>query len=329
VTATTDLPPWQVFCGDGASGLFNYGEVDCVWADVPFAKDVDDRNDAETLRDNEFDFEPMTPELMESLAQAIGARCRRWAIIKTSDFEVNEWRAALTRAGMDVLRIGHWVRLGTKPQMTGDRPAQGVEPLVIAHSRIGERKWNGGGKPATYHAPVVRGEAKLHPTHTPPQLIKQIYEDFSDPGELWCDNTFGCCESGVVAVSTGRRFVGWELEEYYVNLACERMPLPLLDNRPMQGKLFAPSASSRAANARAELDRDLMRLVNATDPAIGIGKIELQQLLEATPAELSRALGRLRKKQLVRREGKTNDSRYFRAITTIHDVHVSTGDSQP
>lgn len=307
----------------------SFGEVDFVWADVPFAKHVDDGNDAETTRDNTFDFEPMTPELMESLALAIGARCRRWAVIKTSEEETHLWRAALTHAGMNVIRTGQWVRLNTKPQISGDRPAQGCEPLVIAHSRIGEMRWNGGGKPAVWYAPVMRGEAKLHPTHTPPQLLKQLVEDFTDVDELVVDPTAGSFEMGAVAVGLGRRFAGWELQEYYCKLAHERIGLPLFDNRPMTASLFAPSASSRAANARADLDRDLMRLVNATDPDVGIGKTDLQQLLEATPAELTRALARLRKKSLIRREGKTNDSRYFRAIASSHDVQVSTGDSQP
>ncbi len=320
--------PWEIFAGDGASGLFEYGEVDFVFADVPFGKHVEEGNEAETLRGNHFDFEAMTPELMQRLSQSIAARCRRWAVIKTSEEETHLWRAAMELAGMDYIRTGQWVKLNPKPQITGDRPAQGCEPLLIFHSRIGTMHWNGGGKAAVWHAPVIRGDAKLHPTHTPPQLLKQLVEDFTDPGELCADPCFGSCETGVVALGLGRRFVGWEINPYYVDLAPERMSSPLLDNRPMQVNAFAPSTSSRAANARAALDRDLLRLVNATDPTVGIGKTDLAGLISATPAELSSSLNRLRKKHLIRREGKTNDSKYFRVSQNVEQTQVSTGDSQ-
>lgn len=325
---TTKDRPWQVFCGDGAAGLFEFGEVDFIFADVPFDIAVDKGNDAEQLRDNQFDFDPMTPELMERLAQSFASRCRRWCLVKTSEEETHLWRAELRRAGLDVLRTGQWVKTNPKPQMTGDRPAQGCEPIIIAHSRIGERRWNGGGRPATWHAPVVSGASKLHPTHTPPQLLKQLIEDFTDVGELCCDPTFGSCETGVVALGMGRRFVGWELSNYYVDLAVERLNVPLFDNRPMQVSAFRPSANSRAATARADLDRDVLRLVNACDTVEGITKSSLMGLLETTPSELNRSLGRLRKKSLVRREGKTNDSKYFRVSQNVPPVQVSTGDSQ-
>jgi len=320
---------YEIFCGDGAAGLMGYGEVDFIWADVPFGKHVDDGNDAETTRDNTFDFDPMSAELMERLACAIGARCRRWAVVKTSEEETHEWRDALTRAGMNVVRTGQWVKLNAKPQISGDRPAQGCEPLIIAHSRIGEMRWNGGGKPAVWYAPVMRGEAKLHPTHTPPQLLKQLVEDFTDIDELVVDPTAGSFEMGVVAVGMGRRFAGWELQEIYCKLAHERISMPLLDGRPLQAALFTPSASSRAANARADLDRDLLRIVNAVDPITGIAKTDLQNILGTTPAELTRSLARLRKKSLIRREGKTNDSRYFRALSNNAEQQISTGDPHP
>ena len=319
---------YEIHCGDGAAGLMGFGEVDFVWADVPFGQHVDDGNDAETTRDNTFDFEPMTPELMENLALAIGSRCRRWAAIKTSEEETHLWRAAMETHGMNYIRTGQWVKLNPKPQVSGDRPAQGCEPLLLFHSRVGEMRWNGGGKPAVWYAPVVRGEAKLHPTHTPPQLLKQLVEDFTDVDELVADPTAGSFEMGVVSVGLGRRFAGWELQKSYCDLAHERIKMPLLDGRPLQAALFTPSASSRAANARAGLDRDLLRLVNAADPTSGIAKADLQGILGTTPAELSRSLSRLRKKSLIRREGKTNNSRYFRAGSHAQVASVPTGDPQ-
>jgi DNA-binding transcriptional ArsR family regulator len=319
------IPTYTIEHGDGPNCLLSFGEVDHVFVDVPYSAEVDARNEAEQLRDNPFEFDPMTDDLRERTARAVAARCRRWALIMTSDDEVDLWKKALTRAGMDVLRIGHWVRQGTKPQITGDRPAQGTEPIVIAHSRIGERRWNGGGRPGVWFAPIVQGTARVHPTQKPEQLLRQLIDDFSDEGEIWADIFAGSFSTGVVALGMGRRFYGVELDEKWIALGHERMKLPLFQSKPLQADLFGASPASRSAKLREDLDRQILRLISND----GIARTEIASSIDATRSEITRALARLRKSGLVRRDGKTNDSKYFRAVAMQGGVHLSTGDQQP
>jgi hypothetical protein len=317
--------PWRIECGDGPNGLLAYGPVDMVFADVPYGKHVDENNAAEMLRNNPFDFEPMTSELMERIAKSIAARCRRWAPIMTSCEETHLWRAAMTAAGMEYVREGQWIRQNTKPQMSGDRPAQGSEPILLFHSRLTEKRWNGGGKPAIWYAPIVRGDAKLHPTQKPAALMRQLIEDFSDPLEIVADPTAGSFETGVCAIGLGRRFVGWDLQQKYVDIGRERMSSPLFDARPMQSNLFGPSASTHATRAREQLDHAVLRLI----PVDGVARGQLLDTLGVAAQELTRALGRLRKAQLIRCEGKTNGSKYFRITRSDADAEISTGNEQP
>jgi len=305
-----DESSYNIYCGDGPSGLLGLDEVDHVFVDVPYSKATDDGNEADNTRDNSFGFEPMTPDLMERTAQAIGARCRRWCLLMTSDDEVHPWCEALKRAGMFIYRIGHWVREGTKPQMDGTGPAQAVEYIIIAHSRFGTQRWNGGGKRALWFAPIVSKEQRRHPTQKPAKLLKQLFEDFTDPGELIADVMAGSFESGIVAVSMGRRYEGWDIDAKHVDMARELFKLPLIHRTPLQASLFnEPRASTRVATARAEMDREIFRAIQASP---GIKVIEIMQRVGASErSEVTRSLGRMRKKQLVRQEGKTSNATYF------------------
>ena len=315
---------WSLVHGDGPNALLGYGSVDHVITDVPYSKRVDTGNDADKTRNNQFGFAPMTDHLRERAAQAIAARCRRWALVFTSDDEQHLWRDLLVANGMEFIRYGIWVRLGSKPQMTGDRPGQGHEVIVIAHARGVEKRWNGGGRPAIWHAPIVRGDERVHPTQKPSELIKQLVEDFTDPGELVADPFGGSFSHGVVSVSLGRRFFGADSEEKWVNLGRERIKLPLFDAKPLQADLFTPSNGSIAARAREEIDHQILRLV--TDE--GISRTEIETIVASTRSEVTSSLSRLRKAGLVRRDGNTHKSRYFRAVTMQGGTQSSTGSTQ-
>lgn len=324
-------PPYTLVHGDGPAALVDFGDVDHVFVDVPYSEEVDAGNEAESLRDNPFEFEPMNPELMERMATSIAMRCRRWAIIMTSEEEGHDWRRALKRVGMKIPRTGIWVRQNSKPQMTGDRPAQGHELIICAHSPLGEQRWNGGGKPAVWFAPVVRGEERIHPTQKPVKLLRELIEDFSDPGEIWADFCMGSCVSGKVAVGLGRRFFGCDLDKRYVDHAAEALKLPLFGGRAVQVDMFGSSPASRAGRAREDLDRQILRMI--TDE--GISRGVLDEAIGATRSEITNSLSRLRKVGLIRREGKTKDSLYLRAVqmqgssSTTPSQSTSTESSTP
>lgn len=64
---------------------------------------------------------------------------------------------------------------------------------------------------------------ELHPTEKPVDLCQYMIEKFSDKGNLVLDPFMGSGTTGVAAVSTGRDFIGIELDEDYFKTASQRI----------------------------------------------------------------------------------------------------------
>lgn len=308
--------PYIFGCGDGPHLLEVRSEmVDHVITDSPFAEHVDVGNAAERVRNpGLFGFDPMTTELRERTARAIGKQCRRWCLIFCADEETHLWRDVLERYGMQSIRTGHWVKLNPKPQMTGDRPAQGSEAIVIAHSPMSAMRWNGGGKPATWFASVPHGDERYHPTQKPTKLMSELIMDFTDPGDLVCDPFAGVASTGVAAVGCDRKFVGYELAEQWHAIGLKRLRMPLFSNGDVfsQSDLFPESARVKSASTKAilEIDRSVLDLVRASNSE-GIGNSEICRVTQRNEQEILRSLQRLQRRGVVRKQGRTSAARYF------------------
>lgn len=80
--------------------------------------------------------------------------------------------------------------------------------------------------------PAPSGDEKVfgkHPTQKPIQLLNRIILASSLPGDLVFDPFAGSATTGVSAILNGRRFVGCELEEEYINLAMKRIKNELVN----------------------------------------------------------------------------------------------------
>jgi len=303
---------WRFECGDGPNGMLGIGPVDVTLTDSPFSKRVDDNHAAETVRDRgNFDFEPMTPELLDRSARTIASVTRRWAIVIT-DYEegVPAWKNALVQAGMVFWCTGHYRKINPAPLFKGKGPSQGNEAIVICHGAYLEQYWNGGGKRAEWSATVVPEEQRLHPTQKPLMLLRQLIEDFTDPGELIADPFAGVATTGVAAIGSGRRFWGAEKDQRYHALGLGNLSSPLFDNRPLQADLIATTTKGHAKRVRYQLDKTVLDFVRSSN---GVG-VNLSMLAAAMPdaseKDLQRALARLVQNKAVRRTGKTSTTRY-------------------
>ena len=307
-----DTPTWTLTCGDGPDGLLALGACDHVITDPPYDPIVDDNNAADRVRDpGLFGFAPMDEELRARIAAAIGATCRRWALVFCAYEEISAWRAALERVGMVWWQTGHFRRIGAKPQMTGRGPAQPNEAIAIAHSRMLEQRWNGGGKMAEWTAAVVRGEERWHKTQKPTILMKQIVEDFTDPGELVVDMFTGSGATCKAAIGSGRNFAGFELDAEIYEHARADMTMPLFDRAEEQLGLCGIEPKGASARARLELDTIVLNLVRGSN-SHGIGNSEIASLIGgADQKDLQRSLQRLIKRGALRSEGRTSNTRYF------------------
>jgi adenine-specific DNA-methyltransferase len=66
-------------------------------------------------------------------------------------------------------------------------------------------------------------ERMPHPAQFPIALIDRIVKASSNPNEIVLDPFFGSGTSAIVSLSNGRKFVGFEINEKYCDLAVERI----------------------------------------------------------------------------------------------------------
>ena len=88
-----------------------------------------------------------------------------------------------------------------------------------------------GGKPVfhseydneIYKYPICHDKGRFHPTQKPLDLIKELIEKHSNPGDLVLDCFSGSGTTALAAYQTGRSFVGCELEKEYYDKSVIRL----------------------------------------------------------------------------------------------------------
>lgn len=224
---------YQLHLGDCIEGMRGLPDksVDHVIADPPYSERVHARLGTEQRADgtkwrNALEFAALNEATIQALAAEYVRVARRWIVLFCDEVTLIRWKTALEHCGADYVRKGTWVKPAPMPQMSGDRPCAGTEEIMIAHAPrpklSGRMRWNGGGKPATY---VVQHfePGRAHPTQKPLLLMRQILEDFTDPGELILDSHAGSGTTGAACLELGRRFIGWELDPKHHATASKRL----------------------------------------------------------------------------------------------------------
>lgn len=64
---------------------------------------------------------------------------------------------------------------------------------------------------------------RLHPTQKPVELLEYLVRTYTDPGDLVLDNCMGSGSTAVAAMRAGRRFVGFETDPEYFDIARHRV----------------------------------------------------------------------------------------------------------
>lgn len=191
--------------------------VDHIITDPPF----DEETHLGALYDggNRFgvpEFDPIQP------ADFVGAFleiAELWTICFCTTEMTGDYRRA---AGSDRwIRAGWWRKPNGAPQRSGDRPAVPGEALAIMHPE-GRKVWNGGGKHAFWVHNVARRD-RWHPTQKPVGLLREIIEDFTQPGDLVWDPFGGSMAVGAACLFSGRRYLAHELNPAYAKKGVQRL----------------------------------------------------------------------------------------------------------
>jgi DNA modification methylase len=219
-----------IYHGDCCEILPTLERVDHMITDPPYApramKNARSGANIKQRRDGQiydFGYEALTDDLRRSAARMFRLAAR-WCLVWCDLESLHAWRADLESAGMRYIRAGVWIREHAAPQFSGDRPAQGAEACVIAHSADNQLRWNGGGRPATWVGQIVNSQAeRAHSSPKPLWLMQRQIVDFTDLGELILDPFMGSGTTLVAAKNLGRRAIGIEISEDYCEAAANRL----------------------------------------------------------------------------------------------------------
>jgi|SRR5690554_1293880 len=66
-------------------------------------------------------------------------------------------------------------------------------------------------------------ERGLHPTQKPVALMEYLIRTYTNEGDMVLDNCMGSGTTGVACTSTGRKFIGIEMDENYFEIAKKRI----------------------------------------------------------------------------------------------------------
>ncbi|MCX7784117.1 MAG: site-specific DNA-methyltransferase [Meiothermus sp.] len=217
---------------------------DHIITDPPYSEAVHAARANDTLEDGlqrnrVQNYEHMNDLLIQAVSVEFARLARRWVLVFCDIELVPNWKAGLTRAGLNYVRTGIWVKENPPPQFSGDRPGVGYECYVLAH-RPGPTAWNGGGRVAVHHHLTLidrkrNGQGKIHPAEKPLSLMEELIAYYTNPAEHVLDPFAGVATTGVAALRLGRHFYGCETNEGYYKAGLER-----LNAASMVQSLFLP-----------------------------------------------------------------------------------------
>ena len=87
----------------------------------------------------------------------------------------------------------------------------------------GQRKFNGERLTDIWEFPKVSNDGQLHQNQKPIELIKRCIEKHSNVGDVVFDGFMGSGTTAAAALDTNRNYIGFELDEYYFNVAEKRI----------------------------------------------------------------------------------------------------------
>jgi len=220
---------WTLHQGNCLAGLaaVEDGSVDVVITDPPYEAEAHTSQRLVARAGGKLEVEPLTfPPITEDQrvesARQMARLARRWILVFCQVEAAMKWRAALEGAGSVYKRTCQWIKPDGKPQYSGDRPGIGYESIVACHAP-GRSTWNGGGSHGVFIVNKGGDTRTGHQTQKPLALMELLVRLFSDHGELILDPFAGSGTTGVAAVRLGRRFLGWEMNPEYVDIARRRL----------------------------------------------------------------------------------------------------------
>ena len=113
------------------------------------------------------------------------------------------------------------------PQMTEGKPyvsGKGTSGEITGNVTKVQKKNNGTRYPRSIQYFITdKAKGSKHPTQKPVALLEYLIKTYTNEGDVVLDNCMGSGSTCVAAVNTNRHYIGFELDEKYFDIACQRL----------------------------------------------------------------------------------------------------------
>lgn len=143
----------------------------------------------------------------------------------------NAWRNLgliadeLERQGCTVKGMQQWLKTNPMPRNRDRLYVTKYECTVWA---VKGKGWTFNRQKDTYEDgifsyPVVNHKKRIHPTQKPVELLEEILKIHSNKGDIVLDCFMGSASTAVAAINNNRKWIGFETESEYIELANKRL----------------------------------------------------------------------------------------------------------
>jgi site-specific DNA-methyltransferase (adenine-specific) len=222
---------YQMDCIEGMKIIPNES-VDLLLTDPPY--NVSQKSNFHTMGRKGVDFGEWDKEFdqQEWLEIACDKVKKSGSVIIFNDYKnIGEMKTVLEKNGFTIKEMLIWHKTNPMPR---NRDRLYVTSIEMALWAVKGKGWIFNRQRDTYEnaifeTPIVNHKKRIHPTQKPIEVISELVKIHSNENDIILDCFMGSATTAVAATLNNRKWIGFELEKEYIELANKRLEQIELD----------------------------------------------------------------------------------------------------
>lgn len=162
---------------------------------------------------NDIEFSDWLPEIYRVLKN--DSHC----YIMINGRNIKDLQTEIEKAGFKYLNLLVW----DKGNQTPNRWYMNSVEFILLIRKGKAKKINNMGEKSILRVPNLKKGTKLHPTEKPIKLMEILIQNSSNKNDIILDPFMGSGTTPVACINTDRKYIGFELDENYFEIARDRI----------------------------------------------------------------------------------------------------------